>query len=169
MFMNCSVFCDVWHVRSSVLGQNVMFKCLKFGPAVIWRDNLVLELTVWCSWTVQFFVMFDMFKVRFWAKMWCSESSMFRHSMFGVFKFQYFGVCSKTSTHYTPYIHNDILMFSQMGNGNICALNHKDIKLQCCCKCYLPTYSTTTNKHSVNLPFKCLMEKRTNCVFKVTH
>ena len=25
MFTNCSVFCDVRHVRSSVLGQNVMF------------------------------------------------------------------------------------------------------------------------------------------------
>merc|ERR1712016_591457 len=25
MFVNCSVFCDVRHVRSSVLGQNVMF------------------------------------------------------------------------------------------------------------------------------------------------
>ena len=25
MFANCSVFCDVWHVRSSVLGQNVVF------------------------------------------------------------------------------------------------------------------------------------------------
>ena len=25
MFTNCSVFCDVQHVRSSVLGQNVMF------------------------------------------------------------------------------------------------------------------------------------------------
>ena len=35
--------------------------------------NIVLEQTVRCSWTVQFFVMFDMFEVRFWAKMWCSE------------------------------------------------------------------------------------------------
>ena len=25
MFANCSVFCDVRHVRSSILGQNVMF------------------------------------------------------------------------------------------------------------------------------------------------
>ena len=35
--------------------------------------RLVSELTVWCSWTVWFFVMFDMFEVQFWAKMWCSE------------------------------------------------------------------------------------------------
>ena len=35
--------------------------------------QLVLEQTVRCSWTVWFFVMFDMFKVWFWAKMWCSE------------------------------------------------------------------------------------------------
>ena len=34
---------------------------------------LVLERTVRCSRTVQFFVMFNMFEVRFWAKMWCSE------------------------------------------------------------------------------------------------
>ena len=34
---------------------------------------LVLERTVQCSWTVWFFVMFDMFEVRFWAKMWCLE------------------------------------------------------------------------------------------------
>ena len=34
---------------------------------------LVLERTVQCSWTLQFFVMFDMFEVQFWAKMWCSE------------------------------------------------------------------------------------------------
>ena len=34
---------------------------------------LVLEWTVLCSRTVRFFVMFDMFKVWFRAKMWCSE------------------------------------------------------------------------------------------------
>ena len=31
--------------------------------------KLVLERTVQCSRTVRFFVMFDMFEVRFWAKM----------------------------------------------------------------------------------------------------
>ena len=61
--------------------------------------SLVLEHTVWCSQTVRFFVMFDMFEVRFWAKMWCSESSMFGHSMFGVFKVQYFGVRSNTNKY----------------------------------------------------------------------
>ena len=34
---------------------------------------VVLERTVRCSQTVRFFVMFYMFEVRFWAKMWCSE------------------------------------------------------------------------------------------------
>ena len=29
MFTNCSVFCDVRHVRSSVLGQNVMFRSVR--------------------------------------------------------------------------------------------------------------------------------------------
>ena len=28
MFANCSVFGDVWHVQSSVLGQNVIFGCV---------------------------------------------------------------------------------------------------------------------------------------------
>ena len=59
--------------------------------------RLVLELTIWCSRTVQFFVMFDMFEVWFWTKMWCSESSMFGHSRFRVFEVRYYDVCSKTS------------------------------------------------------------------------
>ena len=33
MFANCSVFCDVWHVWSSVLGQNVMFGTV---PCSVW-------------------------------------------------------------------------------------------------------------------------------------
>ena len=37
------------------------------------RRSLVLEWTVRCLRTVRFFVMFDMFEVRFSAKMWCSE------------------------------------------------------------------------------------------------
>ena len=92
MFANCSVFCDVRHVRSSVLGQNVMFE-VQSGCYV---TRLVLEHTVWCSQTIQFFVMFDMFENRFWAKIWCLESSMFGYSMFGVFEVWYFGVRSKT-------------------------------------------------------------------------
>ena len=43
----------------------------------IWHNSswsqIVLEWTVQCSQTVRFFVMFDMFEVQFWAKMWCSE------------------------------------------------------------------------------------------------
>ena len=57
----------------------------------------VLEHTVWCLWSVQFFVIFDMFEVQFWTKMWCLVSSMFGHSMFGVFEVQLFGVRSKTT------------------------------------------------------------------------
>ena len=53
--------------------------------------------TVWYLWTVQFFVMFHMFEVRFWAKMWCLESSMVSHSMFRLFEVRYFGVRSKTN------------------------------------------------------------------------
>ena len=33
------------------------------------QSRLVLERTVRCSRSVRFFVMFDMFEVRFWAKM----------------------------------------------------------------------------------------------------
>ena len=61
MFVNCSVFCDVGHVRSSVFGQNVMFEV----QSCCYVTRLVLEQTVGCSQTVQFFVMFV---VRFWAK-----------------------------------------------------------------------------------------------------
>ena len=57
--------------------------------------RLVLEQTVRCSQTVWFFVMFDVVEVRLWVKMWCLESSMFGHSMFGVFEVQFFGVHSK--------------------------------------------------------------------------
>ena len=42
---------------------------------------------------ISFFVMFQ---VQFWAKMWCLDSSMFGHSMFGVFEVRYFDVRSKT-------------------------------------------------------------------------
>ena len=36
MFANCLVFCDVRHVRSLVLGQNVMFGSFRmFGPVVM--------------------------------------------------------------------------------------------------------------------------------------
>ena len=101
MFANCLVFCDVRNVRCLILGQNVMFGHSMFGVFEVrsccYVTRLVLELTVWCSRTVRVFVMFDMFEVQFWAKMWCSESSMFGHSMFGVFEVRYFGVRSKTS------------------------------------------------------------------------
>ena len=33
----------------------------------------------------------------------------------------------KSTVLLSLYIHNDILMFSQMGNGNFCALNHTGI------------------------------------------
>ena len=74
MFTNCSLFCDVSHVRSSVLGQNVMFRSVR-SSVLLLRDQTshVLEHTVWCSRTVHFFVMFYMFEVQFWAKIWCSE------------------------------------------------------------------------------------------------
>ena len=61
----CSVYCQM-----PVMIQKYLV-VLFLGFTAI--SALVLERTVRCSRTVRFFVMFDMFKVRFWAKMWCSE------------------------------------------------------------------------------------------------
>ena len=84
MFVNFSVFCDVWHVQSSVLGQNVMFGSVRSSVL------LLCDQTTLGTYSLMFSFLFE---VRFWAKMWCSESSMF-----GVFEVQYFGVRSKTKT-----------------------------------------------------------------------
>ena len=63
MFTKCKVFCDNRHVQSSILGQNVMFGHSMFGVFEVrsccYMTRLVLELTVWCSQTVQF--------------LWCSK------------------------------------------------------------------------------------------------
>ena len=97
MFTNCSVFCVVQPVWSSAWAK--MWCSEVFAVrSCCYVTRLVLELTLWCSQTVWFFVMYNMFKVWFWATMWCSESSIFWHSMFGVFKVWYFGVCSKTAS-----------------------------------------------------------------------
>ena len=46
MFVNCSILCDVQHVRSSVLGQNVIF-----GKFDVWTFNVrsVRNSVFWCS------------------------------------------------------------------------------------------------------------------------
>ena len=46
MFVNCSIFCDIRHVWSSVLGQNVMF-----GKFDVWTFNVqsVQRSVFWCS------------------------------------------------------------------------------------------------------------------------
>ena len=59
MFMNCSVFCDVRHVRSTVLGQNVMFGSVR---SLVW---LLCDQTSLGTYSL----MFEMFEVRFWDKM----------------------------------------------------------------------------------------------------
>ena len=46
MFANCSVFCDVLHVRSSILGQNVMFG--KFDVQTF-NVRSVRSSVFWCS------------------------------------------------------------------------------------------------------------------------
>ena len=45
MFANCSVFCDVRDVRSSILGQNVMFG--KFDVRTF-NVRSVRSLVFWC-------------------------------------------------------------------------------------------------------------------------
>ena len=68
MFMNCSVFCDVQHVRSSVLGQNVMFRSVR-SSILLLCDQTSLETYSLMFANCSFFVMFNMFEVRFWPKM----------------------------------------------------------------------------------------------------
>ena len=46
MFANCSVFCNVWHVRSSILGQNVMFRMFDVRT---FNVRSVRSLVFWCS------------------------------------------------------------------------------------------------------------------------
>ena len=46
MFVNFSVFCDVWHVRSSILGQNVMFR--KFDVRTFNVRSVQISV-FWCS------------------------------------------------------------------------------------------------------------------------
>ena len=52
--------------HSSTYVGRAIFRMIK-------RCLVFLERTVRCSQTVQFFVMFNMFKVWFWDKMWCSD------------------------------------------------------------------------------------------------
>ena len=42
MFGNCSVFCDVWHVWCSVLGQNVMFRSGVWSLVLLLCDQTCL-------------------------------------------------------------------------------------------------------------------------------
>ena len=46
MFMNCSVICDVRHVQSSILGQNVMFGKFDVRTFNVW---CVRSSVFWCS------------------------------------------------------------------------------------------------------------------------
>ena len=46
MFANCSVFCDVRHVRSSILGQNVMFGMFDVRT---FNVRSVRSSVFWCS------------------------------------------------------------------------------------------------------------------------
>ena len=55
-----------------IYGGGVGWNFQKILEAAMFAHILVLQRTIWCSQTVPVFVMFDMFEVRFWAKMWCS-------------------------------------------------------------------------------------------------
>ena len=62
--INCFESVKMWNkIWNKIGGWSFLFSWFK----------IVLERTVRCSRIVQFFVKFDMFEVRFWAKMWCSE------------------------------------------------------------------------------------------------
>ena len=92
MFANCSVFCDVRHVRSSILGQNVMF--IKFDVQTFNVQSVRSSVLLLCDQTS-----LGTYSLMFMnCSVFCdARSSMFGHSMFGVFEVRYFGVRSKTS------------------------------------------------------------------------
>ena len=98
--MNYLVFCDVQHVQSSILGQNMMFGSVRSSVLLLCDQTslgtyslMFVNCSVFCD--VQHVqssifgqnVMLGKFDI----------SLMFRHSMFGVFEVWYFGVHSKTT------------------------------------------------------------------------
>ena len=88
MFANCSVFCDVRHVRSSVLGLNVMFGSVQSSVL------LLCDQTSLGTYSLMFTNCSVFCDVR---SSILGQIVMFRHSLFGVFEVWYFGVRSKTS------------------------------------------------------------------------
>ena len=68
MIANCSVLCDVRHIRSSVLGQNVMFGSVRSSVLLLCDPTMLRTYSLMFA-NCLVFVMFDMFDVRFWAKM----------------------------------------------------------------------------------------------------
>ena len=74
IFFVSILLCVYDHTQSKIFRINWIFlrfcKQLADYYVYLWLD---LEWTIRCSWTVRVFVMFDMLKVRFWAKTWCSK------------------------------------------------------------------------------------------------
>ena len=91
MFANCLVFCDVRHVRSSVLGQNVMFGSVRSSVL------LLCDQTSLGTYSLMFANCSVFCDVRHVRSSILGQNVMFGPSMFRVFKVQYFGVHSKPS------------------------------------------------------------------------
>ena len=100
MFVNCSGFCDVRHVRSSVLGQNVMFGSVRSLVLMLCDQTslgtyslMFADCSVFCdvrSSILGQYVMFRMFNVQTF-NVWSIRSSV------------YFGVRSKTNIWWSDF------------------------------------------------------------------
>ena len=90
MFVNCSVFCVVRHVWSSVLGQNVMFGSVRSSVL------LLCDQTSLGTYSLMFANCLVFCDVRHVRSSILGQNVMFGHSMFVVFEVWYFGVRSKT-------------------------------------------------------------------------
>ena len=77
MLWHARTLLKFWLIDTGSLKLGRFSERLYFWRIALWEDaimlGLVLERTVRCSRTVRFFVMFVMFEVWFWAKIWCSE------------------------------------------------------------------------------------------------
>ena len=88
MFVNCSVFCDVRHVRSSVLYQNGMFGSVRSSVLLLYDQTSLGTNSLMCA---NCSVCCDV------RSSFLGQNVMFGKSMFGVFEIRYFGVYSKTT------------------------------------------------------------------------
>ena len=139
MFANCSVFCDVRHVRSSVFGQNVMFGSVRSSVL------LLCDQTSLGTYSLMFANCSDFCDVRHVRSSILGQNVMFRHSMFRVFEVRHFGVHCKTITcisrtvlvaHYMSHI-TSVSVFFKPRFLLLCIINIFNIKSTILCLCVI--------------------------------